>query len=204
MTNQNKDYSWLDKLCEGYYRWMTDSISDSYNMLLKKDGIDYVLPRILGTGKATPLKPSEFQAAIIAKIDEHYIGKGEAEKIAKAYGGCTKCYGKGYASYTTAHSGTDTDQDIGSPGGRYYKKVDEMRFCSCARGRQLESELEQRCIEARIDGHDVTIKYHYPAEESADYKRGFKAATEQVEKWSERREQELKGRLSTNNKDTKS
>lgn len=49
--------------------------------------------------------------------------------------------------------------------------------------------------EARLDEHDTTINYHYPAEESADYKRGFKAATGQVEQWSARRGQELKAEL---------
>lgn len=49
--------------------------------------------------------------------------------------------------------------------------------------------------EARIDEHDTTIHYHYPEEESADYKRGFKAATEQVEKWSARRDSELRDEL---------
>ena len=58
--------------------------------------------------------------------------------IAKAYGGCTKCYGKGYASYASAESGYGTDGDIGGYEGRYYRTFNEMRYCTCDRGKQLE------------------------------------------------------------------
>ncbi|WP_143690376.1 hypothetical protein [Williamsia sterculiae] len=59
----------------------------------------------------------------------------------KAYGGCHACYGKGYATHRSAITGVDTDQAIGSPGGRIYHPFEEMRFCTCDRGQQLEKLL---------------------------------------------------------------
>lgn len=59
----------------------------------------------------------------------------EKLKVEKAYGGCHKCYGKGYATYRYGY--------ITSPdfiGDKAY--VDPMQthmvYCSCDRGKQLE------------------------------------------------------------------
>lgn len=57
---------------------------------------------------------------------------------------CENCDGKGYATYRSAYSGHDTDTDIGSPGGRYYQPYEEMRFCVCDRGKQLQQLIRQR------------------------------------------------------------
>lgn len=57
----------------------------------------------------------------------------------KAYGGCQKCYGKGYATAIDYMSGHDTDQDIGSPGGKFRFQNKIMRYCDCDRGKQLVS-----------------------------------------------------------------
>jgi hypothetical protein len=54
------------------------------------------------------------------------------QETAKAYGGCTDCYGKGFASYSTAHIGR-----------HYYKKVDNPVFCKCDRGKQLEAQVKK-------------------------------------------------------------
>lgn len=64
------------------------------------------------------------------------------QSLAKAYGGCTNCYGKGYATVNDAWHGHDTDTDIGSPGG-YVSGGDRnaMKLCSCDRGKQLEKML---------------------------------------------------------------
>lgn len=65
------------------------------------------------------------------------------ESIEKSYGGCHICYGKGYSTVNGQWAGHDTDTDIGSRGGivRGGKAV-EMKYCTCARGKQLESLLE--------------------------------------------------------------
>lgn len=64
------------------------------------------------------------------------------DEVEKAYGGCHKCYGKGYASYKTQHTGYGTDGDIGGFEGHYKRDIPiEMKFCSCDRGKQL-SELQ--------------------------------------------------------------
>lgn len=61
-----------------------------------------------------------------------------AAQTAKAYGGCTNCFGKGYATYingTTAYS--DFGDELGGDYSRHTDKL-EMRFCTCDRGKQLE------------------------------------------------------------------
>ena len=59
----------------------------------------------------------------------------EREKTAKAYGGCTNCYGKGYATVidsTIHHADFVGDKTYITPN-------DPVRFCSCERGKQLEA-----------------------------------------------------------------
>jgi hypothetical protein len=55
----------------------------------------------------------------------------------KAFGGCKKCYGKGYSTvidFTTSHADFIGDKT-------YSKPNNPMRFCSCDRGNQLKSLL---------------------------------------------------------------
>lgn len=71
------------------------------------------------------------------------------EETAKAYGGCTKCYGKGYATVRREWK------------GRGVREVDESPdICSCDRGKQIKKLLEEarreereRCI-ALVKEHD--------------------------------------------------
>jgi len=70
-----------------------------------------------------------------ATKDVHKLIQQEKEAVEKAYGGCKKCYGKGYA--TRRHGLTGSD-DFGGEGFTDPAKT-HMVFCSCDRGKQLES-----------------------------------------------------------------
>ena len=61
--------------------------------------------------------------------------------IAKAFGGCKNCYGKGYA---TVRIGTSS---------RYHSEIHtELRFCSCDRGKQLKKYFAEAEKEAYAKG----------------------------------------------------
>lgn len=75
----------------------------------------------------------------------------EAEK---AYGGCRKCYGKGYSTVIEYASGFDTDQDIGSNRGKIKYQKPIIRYCTCDRGKQLNGHVN----EARVDESDKILK----------------------------------------------
>lgn len=60
----------------------------------------------------------------------------------KSYGGCHKCYGKGYATTIDYTSGYGTDGDIGGYEGLIRFKNDVMRFCTCDRGKQLKQLIQ--------------------------------------------------------------
>jgi hypothetical protein len=72
----------------------------------------------------------------------HQQLEAKTQETAKAYGGCTNCYGKGYATCS----------------GKYYSRVgdwkdkDDIKYCACERGRQLESLVEAKVAEARVEG----------------------------------------------------
>lgn len=72
------------------------------------------------------------------------IFQSEAEKrekeVAKAFGGCTKCYGKGYSTYRHGISGVE---DFGGDGFERAPKT-HMIYCSCDRGKQLEELKEHQ------------------------------------------------------------
>lgn len=73
------------------------------------------------------------------------ITKEAIEEIAKAYGGCTNCYGKGYATINNRWSGYATDGDIGGVEGYISGgKANAMKFCKCERGKQLKANLKER------------------------------------------------------------
>lgn len=56
------------------------------------------------------------------------------QRIEKAYGGCRKCYGKGYA--TTIDYQTASADFIGDKTS--VQQNDIMRYCDCPRGEQLK------------------------------------------------------------------
>lgn len=97
-----------------------------------------------GTKELPHLTGDEAKAAI-----EALIAAAVAE-TEKAYGGCHKCYGKGYATVSDRWIGHDTDTDIGSPGGTVTGGKDfAMKFCSCDRGQQLEKLIKEVQLQAR-------------------------------------------------------
>lgn len=51
-------------------------------------------------------------------------------ETAKAYGGCVKCYGKGYSTYKEGYSAQGT-----------HWTEDQMLYCGCSRGKQLKAIL---------------------------------------------------------------
>lgn len=55
----------------------------------------------------------------------------------KAFGGCTKCYGKGYGTQTLFSSSGAGDFEPAEP--KTWKEP-TMVFCTCERGKQLEKE----------------------------------------------------------------
>ena len=76
---------------------------------------------------------NDFKQALTSVYEE-----GE-KNAAKAFGGCKKCYGKGYS---TVIDSTTYHADF--PGDKTYTKPNNpMRFCSCDRGEQLEALTNQ-------------------------------------------------------------
>lgn len=67
--------------------------------------------------------------------------KETREAVAKAFGGCTKCYGKGYG---TATYGTRAEGDFEGERGFIVPTGVHMEFCKCPRGQQLEELLKKK------------------------------------------------------------
>lgn len=55
------------------------------------------------------------------------------EDASKAFGGCTLCYGKGYATV-----------DALWVGGGLMQKAASIRFCECDRGKQLQEIISNQ------------------------------------------------------------
>lgn len=60
-------------------------------------------------------------------------------KIIIAFGGCEKCYGKGYGTETTFSGG-------GYGSRQFLKKNPTMQFCDCSRGKQLAEIIEAELV----------------------------------------------------------
>lgn len=93
------------------------------------------LKKLLKSGQAI----SDLEKARTSIIDFFFnVFEGIARTIEKSYGGCQKCYGKGYSTRGFNEVGAD---DFGGEG---YAKIGqvEMRFCSCDRGKQLGELLK--------------------------------------------------------------
>ena len=84
----------------------------------------------------------KFHDFIQSKLDQAYQqgAKDKVEEVSKAYGFCTKCYGKGYA---TVRYGFNAHADfIGDKSYEYGTKT-HMKFCDCDRGKQLEELIKR-------------------------------------------------------------
>lgn len=64
-------------------------------------------------------------------------------ELEKAYGGCHKCYGKGYSTY---RHGTSVSADFEGEVGFVTPFETHMMFCSCDRGMQLEKLVATRKV----------------------------------------------------------
>lgn len=72
---------------------------------------------------------------------KEYSGLSRMEKLERAYGGCRKCYGKGYSTY---RYGVKTSADM--VGDKEYIDPIEthMNYCICDRGVQLQQLVEKK------------------------------------------------------------
>ena len=88
-------------------------------------------------------RPDLYPALLVEEDIKYWLGdifdkaKKETEK---AFGGCLKCYGKGYS---TNFYGTSNSPDF--EGDRYYesKKRVHVTPCSCERGKQISTFLKK-------------------------------------------------------------
>jgi hypothetical protein len=62
-------------------------------------------------------------------------------EVEKAYGGCRKCYGKGYSTVLEHYSGHG-ESDVGQGDVSVFGEMPRMNFCSCERGKALKKEIE--------------------------------------------------------------
>lgn len=69
----------------------------------------------------------------------------EIKRAEKAYGGCTKCYGKGYSTFVrpgwTASADFEGDKEYTQP-ARF-----DIDYCSCDRGKQLKEVISWKLKE---------------------------------------------------------
>lgn len=70
--------------------------------------------------------------SFISQVEQSAI-----ERTEKAFGGCKKCFGKGYA---TTLSFASSQEDFGDEKTGTWK-LPEMRFCVCDRGKQLKEQI---------------------------------------------------------------
>lgn len=175
-TNQNKDYSWLDPIL--------DELVDKTSAYIRGEPIAF--------NKERP----KAKAAIIARIDEHYIGKGEWAKYTGAY---TKRFYD-----IKLHSG-EVYEECWPNAGTFHEgmigKVIQGKDVEYVRpskqfGLYTEEELEQRCIEARIEGGKLfRDSLQKEMHDNQDYTVNMHEIDTWFDHWS-------KEQLSTNNKDT--
>jgi hypothetical protein len=80
----------------------------------------------------------------VSKWKAHGVDNGYwqffTEEVGRAFGGCKKCYGKGYATTLDFTVGSaDFQGDV-----EYMKQNPIMRFCDCERGKQLQNLWNQK------------------------------------------------------------
>jgi hypothetical protein len=80
--------------------------------------------------------------ALSEGITERFHQQLEAKttETAKAYGGCTKCYGKGFSTWRHGETYRGVTRNIRN----------DIKYCICDRGKQLKALLEANIAEARL------------------------------------------------------
>lgn len=100
--------------------------------------------------------------------------QAKVDETAKAYGGCTNCYGKGYSTYKGEYR---------ARGMRW--SDDSIKYCDCDRGKQLESLMVAKALEARIDEVRRTATalsvFDYNHEKMSGVQKADRLATLQAE-----------------------
>jgi len=98
------------------------------------------------------------------------------EETEKAFGGCKKCYGKGYSTVTdstTYHADFIGDKTYSVPNN-------PMRFCDCERGKQLQKYTNQIRKEA-VEEEKGRI-WHRICELADDYTGDLETHLDEIDK----------------------
>ena len=74
----------------------------------------------------------EVMQALLSLFDAEM--EKRVKETEKAYGGCHNCYGKGYS----------TGAAIWTAKGKKWGDTNQMKFCSCDRGKQLEAHTQSK------------------------------------------------------------
>lgn len=143
---------------------------------MTSDKIDKAVDNFIGKLNSNPETPTyiykedyenikEFKKQILELIVE------ARDETAKAYGGCTKCYGKGYA---TVRKGRSYRKN-----GIYktWEMNEEMNFCTCNRGKQLSQHSKKRELEIRRDQINKDLggqSFHMPIKSARNRNTAFK------------------------------
>ena len=88
-----------------------------------------------------PFISSDLEDWLSSKLEE--AQKAGEERMAKAFGNCRKCYGKGYATY---RHGYRAEADMLGSEEQEDPFETRMIFCTCDRGKQLKqlSQSEEK------------------------------------------------------------
>ena len=63
--------------------------------------------------------------------------------VEKAFGGCTNCYGKGYAT-TLLYARGKGERDMGEAGIEINKELPRVQPCTCERGEDIEKIINYK------------------------------------------------------------
>lgn len=178
-TNQNKDYSW---------QWLDELIEDLRNYISHADDGIYLTANY--GYKTLPEMEAETKAAIIAKIDEHYIGKGEAGDL-NFREEFKKLKDLRNNRFMDEPEFDDLVEQLAADVHAHPTK--DGYCCTCDADKAfIAAEVKQRCIEARlklVEGAYIdqdVIYFRFPGGFADEYTM----------------RQRLRDQLSTNNKDT--
>ncbi len=121
---------------------------------------------------------SEFELQCVDKLEVLFESRERA--VAKAYGGCEKCYGKGYATSKAAYL---------SKSGKWSRL--EMVYCTCERGNQLKDMVNSReraAVQTALEklrdkvyqDEDNMAKFAMPEEDKSIYRKLANALVERI------------------------